>query len=332
MSKATWAVLATVIMASSIGQASAATVDTLRYGMGAGGGLGRLPITIGLRQGFYEREGLRLELVRRQGKLPMDTVNMLLDALAEGKVDVVPTQLDFMAVRAAKGADFVAIAGSTINPVYTLISRPEIRTFADLRGKTVGLTLVDDEITLSMRMLMENHGVKSGEVRLLDIQGSQPRFDCMVSGECAATVVAQPLDFDAVARGYHRLGISNEVGPLLFTVDTITRQWGRAHRDIGVRYVRASAAILRFISNPMNRAAVRPFVMELAGVNQARADEILNDYYDPNKHVIAHEAEIDQAALERNIALMDKYEKLPKPHPSADQLVDRSYWTAALSK
>jgi ABC-type nitrate/sulfonate/bicarbonate transport system substrate-binding protein len=289
-------------------------------------------MTVGMRQGFYEREGLRLDLVRRPAKLPMDAVNMLFDALAAGKVDVYPTQLGFMAVRAAHGADFVAISGETINPVYTLISRPEIRTFADLSGKTVGLTLVDDSITLSMRTLMENHGVKPGFVRMLNIQGSRPRFDCLMSGECAAVPVNQPLDFDAVAHGYHRLGISNEVGPLLFTVDTISKRWGRAHKNTVVRYVRASAAALRFIGDPNNRATLRPIVMELTGANQTTADEILNDYYDPNKHVIAHEAEIDQAALERNIALMDKYEKLPRPHPSPNQLVDRSYWTAALGK
>jgi ABC-type nitrate/sulfonate/bicarbonate transport system substrate-binding protein len=38
--------------------AAAAELQTLRYGVGEGGGLSRLPLTVGLRQGFYEREGV----------------------------------------------------------------------------------------------------------------------------------------------------------------------------------------------------------------------------------------------------------------------------------
>jgi ABC-type nitrate/sulfonate/bicarbonate transport system substrate-binding protein len=312
--------------------ASAADLQTLRYGIGDGGGLSRLPLTVGLRQGFYEREGINLQPVSRQGSLPMDTVNLLLDALSSSEVDVVPTQLGFMAVRASRGADLIAIAGATINPVYTLVSRPEVRSFQDLKGKTVALTLIDDAITLSMRQLMENHGLKDGDVQVRLIQGSPPRLQCLMSGACAAAPVNQPLDFDLVAQGYHRLGTSLEVGPLLFTVDTITRAWGRSHPDLAARYVRASAATLQFIGDPANRTTVRPIVMELTRANQATADEILSFYDDPANHILAHHAELDQSALERTIALMDKYEKLPKPHPAAGELVDLSYLTAAAIK
>jgi ABC-type nitrate/sulfonate/bicarbonate transport system substrate-binding protein len=309
--------------------ASAADLQTLRYGIGDGGGLSRLPLTVGLRQGYYQREGVNLQPVSRQGSLPMDTVNLLLDALAAGEIDVVPTQLGFMAVRASRGADLAAIAGATINPVYTLVSRPEVRSFQELKGKTVALTLIDDAITLSMRQLTENHGLKDGDVEVRLIQGSPPRLQCLTSGACAAAPVNQPLDFDLVAQGYHRLGTSLEVGPLLFTVDTITRAWGRTHQDLAARYVRASAAILQFIADPANRPTVRPIVMELTRANQATADEILSFYYDPGKHILAPHAELDQAALERTVALMDKFEKLPKPHPPASQFVDLSYLAAA---
>lgn len=291
--------------------------------------MSRLPLAVGMRQGFYEREGINLQPVLRQGRLPMDTVNLLLDALAAGEIDIVPTQLGFMAVRATRGADLVAIAGATVNPIYTLMSRPEIRSFEDLKGKTIALTLVDDAITLSMRQLMESHGLKDGEVHIGLIQGSQARMQCMTSGECAAVPVNQPLDFDLVTQGYHRLGTAIEAGPLLFTVDTIARAWGRAHKDLVVRYVRAAAAILDFIGDPGNRDSVRPIVMELTHASAATADEILSSYYDPGKHILARHAELDAAALARNIALMDRYEKLPKPHPAAGDFVDVSYLAAA---
>jgi hypothetical protein len=39
------------------------------------------------------------------------------------------------------GSDAVAIAGETANPVYSLIVKPQIQHFAELKGKTLGLDL-----------------------------------------------------------------------------------------------------------------------------------------------------------------------------------------------
>lgn len=129
--------------------------------------------------------------------------------------------------------------------MFAYLRAPIGQAFEDLKEKTIALTLVDDAITLAMRQLMENLGLKDGEVHIGLIQGSQARTQCMISGECAAVPVNQPLDFDLVAQGYHRLGTAIEAGPLLFTVDAITRAWGRAHKDLLVRYIRASGAIAR---------------------------------------------------------------------------------------
>jgi hypothetical protein len=74
-------------------------------------------------------------------------------------------------VRATRGADFVAIAGATVNPVYTLVFRPEVRSVQDLKGKTVALTLVDDAIRLSMRQLWQ-HSCSQPEVTSLRLRGA----------------------------------------------------------------------------------------------------------------------------------------------------------------
>ena len=316
-------------VAGSIGVAWAAESQTLRYGIGPGdGGLSALPLSIAQQQGFFAREGIDLEFVRRAGPMPMDTVNLLFDALENGEIDMMRTQIGFMIVRVLNGADFVAVSGSTMNPVYTLISRPEIERFDDLKGNSVCLTLADDAITLSMRKLMENRGIEPGDIRVLLVQGSGTRLDSLMSGECVAAPVGQPTDFFAVESGYHRLGISNDV-PLLSMVDAISAQWGRSHQDLVVRYIRASADAMRLINDRENAATVRPVIMELTGTSEAVADQILEFYYDPNLRVLPREAEIDMDALTRMIVLMDEYEKLPPDHPSAESFVDLRFLEAA---
>jgi hypothetical protein len=41
------------------------------------------------------------------------------------------------------------VFGETGTPIYSLIARPEIKDFADLKGKTIGLSLAVDTISIS---------------------------------------------------------------------------------------------------------------------------------------------------------------------------------------
>ena len=45
----------------------------------------------------------------------------------------------FLIQAALKGSDAVAIAAEFNNPIYSLIAKPEIKTFADLKGKLLGM-------------------------------------------------------------------------------------------------------------------------------------------------------------------------------------------------
>ena len=45
------------------------------------------------------------------------------------------------------GSDAAGIASATANPIYSLIAKPEITGFADLKGKLIGLSLPVDTIS-----------------------------------------------------------------------------------------------------------------------------------------------------------------------------------------
>ena len=54
----------------------------------------------------------------------------------------------------------MAIVAQTTNPVYSLIVRPEIKSFADLKGKIIGLSTPGDTITLSTVRLLAQRASK----------------------------------------------------------------------------------------------------------------------------------------------------------------------------
>ncbi len=109
--------------------ATAAELITLRYGQNAtpAGSLSSLPLTVAERKGFFVREGLTLEVV----PIPGGT-DRIVAALDKGEIDAGKNATPYLIQAVLKGSDAVAIVAQTTNPVYSLIVRPEIKSFADL--------------------------------------------------------------------------------------------------------------------------------------------------------------------------------------------------------
>ena len=59
-------------------------------------------------------------------------------ALSKGVADITRTATPYLVQDVLKGSDNVAVLGETATPIYSLIAKPEINTFADLKGKVAG--------------------------------------------------------------------------------------------------------------------------------------------------------------------------------------------------
>src|SRR5262249_48821730 len=179
------------------------------------------------QKGLFARESIKLEPV----VIPGGTDKMVA-ALAESRVDVTQTATPYLVQAVLAGSDAVAIAGETANPIYSLIAKPEISDFGDLRGRVVGLSLRVDTISISMRRLLARHGLQDGDYAVKELVGTPVRLDCLKKGECDAVPLGQPEDFAAVAQGYHRLGLSTEaVSAFQFQVIAARRPWALANTN-----------------------------------------------------------------------------------------------------
>ena len=275
-------VSATLLVAAlaSAQAAGAAELRTLRYGLGQDGGgtggaqekagLGALPYIVSQRKGFFEQAGIRLQIVRPTPHPGLNSQDVLFEALSRGEFDMTRSQLPFHIRQVLKGADFAAVAGNTANSLLVLMARPEIKSFADLRSKTVAVTLPYDLITLTMLRLMEQHGIKKDDVRVAAITGSGPRAACLRSGECAAVAVNQPQDSALVAEGFHVLGTSHELPPLLFIAEIVDKTWAEANQETVVAYIRGLAATMRYINDPKNGDEMRSIIREATQSSDSR--------------------------------------------------------------
>ncbi|HEY7317788.1 MAG TPA: ABC transporter substrate-binding protein [Candidatus Binatia bacterium] len=327
MMKANSCALISAIFLVLLSQNTNAQTVTLRYGQipSTVKTISALSFYIGQRKNFFAQEGINLEMMLIDG----GAANMVI-ALNKGVVDITRTATPYLIQDVLKGSEGVAIAGETLTPIYSLIAKPEIKTFADLKGKVVGLSLAVDTISISTRKLMAKNGVKESDFKVKELVGTPARAACLRKGECDAVPLGQPEDFVLVKQGYQRLGVSTDAVPnFLFTVSAVRKSWGEKNKEALVRYVRGLASSYRFMRDPNQRDEVVRMAIEVTGSAEEIARQTLSLYFDPDRGVVPKQAELDVKGLNQVIQFMAEAGELKPPLPPPERFVDLQYLKAA---
>jgi ABC-type nitrate/sulfonate/bicarbonate transport system substrate-binding protein len=319
--------LVLILCASARIDATAQNIP-LRYGqaISAAKSIFALPIFVGEREGFFRREGLNFKIII---PIPGGSDKMI-DALHDDTVDVTHVAVPFLIRAALNGSDAVAIAAEFTNPIYSLVVKPEIKSFADLKGKLLGLADEAGTITISTRKLLAMHGVGGGDFRVKIIEGTPTRWNCLKRGECDAVPLGQPHDLIAQKEGFRLLGVSNDAVPdFLYTVTAVRKSWAEKNRDAVVRYIRGFSAAFKFIRDPANRKAVVKTIVETSDTPADIAQQTLALFFEPERNVLPKQGEINVKGLRQVIAFMGEAGLLKPPLPAPDRFVELKYLQSA---
>ena len=318
--------LATAMGVIPVAAAYAQDKITLRYGEIANSarGISALAINIAQRKGFFEHEGIDIKVVGLRG------TSYQVEELDKGNVEVVNTAMPYLMQAVLKGSNSVGIVGGPANQIYSLIAKPEIKSFDDLKGRMVGMSLPVDTISIGSRMLLEKHGLKEPAYRTRELVGTPVRADCLNKGECDAVPLGQPDDILFMQKGYNKLGDSLEVIPVLqFSVVAARRDWALANRDAVMRFARAIGDTYKFMREKANRDEVAKLAADMTGAPIDVVRAVLAFYYEPDRGVMPKQGEIDMAGVAKVIELLGRSGELKEPLPNAERFVDLQYLKAA---
>jgi ABC-type nitrate/sulfonate/bicarbonate transport system substrate-binding protein len=320
-------VAAAIIGAWSVHAAPAQTLD-LRYAQAysAAHSIFALPVSVAESEGLFAREGLHVQVV-----IPFPGgSDKMIAALNDDWADVTHVATPFLIRSALAGSDAVAIAAEFNNPIYSLIGKPQIKSFSDLRNKVVGLADEAGTVSLSMFKLLAIHGLDRGSFTPKIVEGTPTRLNCLHVGDCDAVVLGQPQDLEAIEDGNVLLGRSDEAVPdYLYTVTAVRRSWAHAHGQALSRFVRAMGVADDFIRDPKNRDRVIKVIAETTGASGEIAGETLDLFFEPGRRVLPDHAAIDLNSLQQVIAMMGEAGLIGKPLPKATHFVDSQYLRAA---
>ena len=308
-------------------QSAAGEAIPLRYGQAYSAlrSIFALPLLVAEREGYFVREGLDFSMLPVPGG-----GEKLIAALHDGTADISHVATPFLIQAALAGSDAVAIAAEFNNPIYSLVAKPENKTYADLKGKLIGVAAETGSITIAIRKLLALNGLGREDFRTRFVDGTPERLSCLTAGDCDAVPLGQPQDFVALRRGFRLLGLSTEAVPeYLYTVTAVRRSWADANKDAIVRYVRALSSAFKFIRDPAKRDQLIRTIVDTTGFAEANAKLTLALYFEPDRRVLPKLGEINLGGMEQAIALMGEGGILKAPLPRAERFVDLQYLQAA---
>jgi ABC-type nitrate/sulfonate/bicarbonate transport system substrate-binding protein len=300
--------------------------DKLRYGqiVGSVKSVSSLGLYVAQRKGFLTRENIDLEVVRLPG------VHHMIEGLDKSTVDLSHTALPYLVEGVLKGSNAVGVVGGPANTIFSVLAKPSIKSFGDLNGKMIAMSLPVDTISIATRLLLEKHGLKPADYRTTELIGTQTRAKCLLQGDCDAVPLGQPDDIAFAAKGYTKLGDSTEVIPVLqFSVTAARRDWAAQNKDVVVRFARAFGDAYRFMRDPKQRDEVVRILGETTDAPPEVARAMLAFYYEPDRGVMPKQAEISMPGIAKVIELLGLTGTLQAPLPAAERFVDLQYLQAA---
>ena len=158
------------------------------------------PIWVAQEQGYLADNGIDLEVTPTPGSV------FQLTGLIEGRFDLAITLIDnVVAYRAGQGevpivgADLIAFKTADARELPTLITLPEIKTCANLRGRTLALDAMTTGYAFALIAMLERGGLKPGEYDLYPLGGALERFKAMQEKRYAGALFNPSENREAVA-------------------------------------------------------------------------------------------------------------------------------------
>ena len=214
-------------------------------------GVQDLPFFVATEKGFFTEQGLDVKITLTGSSTE------LRDGLAAGKYQVAHTAADnAVAMVELQHAATVIVMGGD-NSFNHLFVTPEIKTYQDLRGKTLVVDAPNTAFALVAYQMLADHGVKRGEYTV-SLEGGTPvkRLAAMADAKIAqAGMLNLPYSVLAPGKGLHDLGsLASSIGPYQGTTGFVMRPWADAHREALVKYIVAYIEAVRWIKTPSHKA------------------------------------------------------------------------------
>src|SRR5262245_36868933 len=289
------------------------------------------PIWVAEEKGLFARNGVAVKITPTPGSA------FQLTNLIDGKFDIAVTAIDnVIAYSEGQGAaptkenpDLIAFMGGD-NGFLRLMAVPEVKTFADLKGKQISVDALTTGYAFVLLELLAKGGLKAGDYEVVSAGGVLQRFQALMEKKHAATLLISPFEVNAEAKGFTRLANATDVlGAYQGLVGATRRAWAKEREADLVGYVRAYLAALDWLFAPANKAeAVAILRKNLPNMSEELAQKSYDILAHPSQG-FARRAELDVPGIRTVLALRSKYAQPAKQLSDPAKYYDLQFYEKA---
>src|SRR5262245_24320130 len=283
-----------------------------------------LPFHAGIAKGIFRKHGIKLEL-----EFTENSRNQR-EGLASGKFDVAQSALDNAVAMIEVARKDVVIVGGGDSGMNEFFVQPEIKSFADLRGRILIVDAPDTAYALQAKKILLQNGLKEGKDYTVKPVGAGVfRFKAMAeSKENAAAILNLPFTVQAEKLGMRSLGRTIDMlGPYQAAGAFVMRPWAREHAATLERYIAAYVEALRFVRDPANRAENIALLTEKLKISGKEAERTYALLMDP-AFGFTPDARLDLEGFKNVLALRAEIEGGSPAAP--ERYIDLSYYERAM--
>lgn len=292
------------------------------------------PVWAAQEKGLFAAEGVEVRVT------PTPSPVFQLTNLIEGKFDLAMTAIDNLIAYmegqgeapVATAPDLVAFMGGD-NGFLHLVTVPEVRSFAELKGRTLSVDARTTGYAFVLEKLLEKGGLEESDYELARAGGVLQRFEALMEKKHAGTLLLSPFEIAAQGRGFNDLAAASDVlGRYQGLVGATRRAWATENEARLVGFIRAYVAGLDWLSDPANKAeALALFRKNLPGMAPPLVEKSYGVLLDPERG-FARKAQLDIEGIKTVLALRSQYGEPRKTLTDPAKYYDLGWYAKALQR
>ena len=295
------------------------------------GGFNREPASlIAERKGFFQEEGLRMEYTEVRSSFE------LMQGVVDGKFELIHTNADnIIAWAEGQGADgtphdFIVFMGGRRGLFLELMVGPEIRSFDDLKGKTLAVDAYNTGYAPVLVYMLKQHGLTlKQDYDMKPVGGGRLRVESIKRGEAVGGFIS--LDEDLKQQGFHLLARSDDyITNYARGVGATRRSWAEENEELLVRYIRGMVRATDWLLDPQNKSEAIQVFREANPDSPEQAEESYEESIHPNFGV-PPQGEVDRKGIQSILEIREVMGEMEAPLPSPEKYVDESYLRKAIA-
>ena len=284
-----------------------------------------MPVWIAQHQGMFADEGLDVAIELYEG------VDEVTNRLRDGRARLAYGITEHVILDSEAGG-FLEIIGGNVNRLpFSFVAGKSIRTFDDLRGKTIGVSSLDvGSSSLVMKLLAARGLEYPRDYNMRAVGPILTRWEMLKSGEIDAGLQGAPLNYMAVDQGFPSLcEPRDEVPYFQFTSLNVDQRWAADNTTTVMKFMRAFVLAHRWFF--ANREGCVSVAMRETGITRAYALRAWDEY--TADEIFPRDGDANTAAVQALIEVSSLIRAVPRRvKSSADGYIDRSYLNAAVEE